>query len=47
MATPTERERIERLERVLGTLICWLGTELGKANAEELLKMLKEGKTDE
>ena len=38
----TDVERIERLEKVLGTLVVWLWSELGSENVERLLDMLKE-----
>jgi len=36
----TERERIARLEKVVGTLIAWMPRELGGAAQKELLRML-------
>lgn len=35
-----EQEKIERLEKTLGTLIVWLETTLGRNNVSELLKEL-------
>ena len=36
----TDKERIERLEKVLWTLISWLYRELGEQSTIELLEML-------
>lgn len=36
----TDTQRIERLERVLGTLIGWLMRELGRENVKKLLELL-------
>ena len=43
----TDAEKIERLEKVLRRLICWLIVELGNSNVERLLEMLREEKTDD
>jgi hypothetical protein len=38
----TDKERIDRLEHVVGTLISWLHRELGTEGAVELLAMLND-----
>lgn len=38
----TDKERIDRLEEVLGTLIAWLHRELGTQAAQKLIAMLEQ-----
>ena len=38
----TDKERIERLELVLSTLINWLALELGNKGVNDLLEMMNE-----
>jgi excinuclease UvrABC helicase subunit UvrB len=42
----TDKDRIDRLERVLETLVSWLHRELGTLAAQELLKDLRKGSHD-
>jgi hypothetical protein len=44
----TDNARIERIERILGTLISWLhGNGLNTADVDRLLRMLEDGTTKE
>lgn len=43
----SDAQKIERLEKTLGTLITWLVVTLGVQPVDQLLKMLSEEQSDE